>query len=79
MATKYPETDEQTIRTACIELTSEDTSSANFVKLSDVKQHPEVQDNVELADGESPRKVGKILADADWAEKWSRGTYMIET
>lgn len=72
-----PEEHEEIVRLVCQDILSDETRS-DHVRLSELAEHEKLNEEFDLIDAQRPRFLGRILSNADWAEKWSRGTYTIE-
>lgn len=65
------------LQTICEELTA-GLSSSNFVQLNDLVESERLQESFGLEGKGLRREIGKALSNVEWAERWSRGTYMIQ-
>lgn len=64
------------VRGTCYELVS-DPLSDDCVRLHELVAHPTIQAHTERTEAGLHRKLGRILTNAEYAEKFARGTYRI--
>lgn len=67
---------QETIHEACHQLT-DDPMRSNVVGLTDLMQHDEIREQVELTDQGLRSLLGRVLTHSEYAEEVSRGNYRI--
>lgn len=75
---KVTASNEQVVKEVCYNIVSR-PQRANHVTLNELAEIDRIEEELGEVDSHRPRYIGKILTEAEWAQKWSRGTYTIDT